>query len=305
MTKEQTPDNKKTSILVRNVLIKGILLFLLLNFAIGLIPPGTHPRTISLYNVVFPGRTRLPFGENPAEAYNLSLYELEVMFSSHEINGNPKSPDEFRIILIGDSATWGTLLRPDETLSGVINQDELTTTDGRTVRAYNLAYPSMSLTKDLMILEKALDYEPDLILWPVTLESFPKNVQIDTPLVSNNPKRVIPLIEEFNLSLDEQHSGFEEPTYWDQTLIGRRRSILDAIQLQLYGVLWAATGIDQTYPEDYTPAQRDFEADADDYKTWSQPTLPLDQLYWEVLDAGVMLAGDVPVLVDQRTDPGL
>ncbi len=76
-------------------------------------------------------QVRLPFGENPTEAYNLSLYDLEAMFASHEINAGDKPSDEFRIILIGDSATWGTLLEPQDTLSGLINADGLTTSDGR------------------------------------------------------------------------------------------------------------------------------------------------------------------------------
>ncbi len=297
MTAEQQPEKKRTANFIRNVLIKGSLLFLILNFSLCLIPSGANLGHVSLYNLVFPGRARLPFGENPTEAYNLSLYDIEAMFASHEINRSPKSPEEFRIILIGDSATWGTLLHPEETLSGLINQGDLTTTDGRSVRAYNLAYPTMSLIKDLMILDNALTFDPDLILWPVSLESFPKNTQIVTPLVAHNPERVIPLIKLFDLSLDGQSEHFIESTSWDRTLIGRRRAILDAIQLQIYGVLWAATGVDQTYPDDYTQAQRDFEAGDVNFKNWSPPNLPLDQMAWEILDSGVALAGDVPVLV--------
>ena len=67
---------------------------------------------LSLYNRLWPGRIRLPFGENAQEAYNLSLYDLEAMFASHEINAGDKPENEFRVILIGDSATWGTLLDP-------------------------------------------------------------------------------------------------------------------------------------------------------------------------------------------------
>ncbi len=153
MTEETTIETKSTGKFIRNVLIKGLLLFIIINFAIGLIPVGNNWGKFSLYNLVWPGRVRLPFGENPTEAYNLSLYDLEAMFASHEINAGDKPSDEFRIILIGDSATWGTLLEPQDTLSGLINADGLTTSDGRTVRAYNLAYPSMSLAKDLMILK--------------------------------------------------------------------------------------------------------------------------------------------------------
>jgi len=296
MTEETTAQEKQSKKFIRNVLIKGMMLFLILNFAVALIPANGNLGRLSLYNLLLPGRERLPFGENE-EAYNLSLYDLEAMFASHEINASDKPKDEFRIILLGDSATWGTLLEPDDTLNGLINQDNLSTSDGKTVRAYNLAYPTMSLIKDLMILEKALAYEPDLIIWPVTLESFPANIQIKTPLAANNPERVQPLIEGLDLSLDSESEDFIHKTFWDLTLIGRRRAIFDALQLQFYGVMWAATGIDQTYPEDITPAQRDFEVDDDKFQKWSPETLPLDQLSMDIITAGVELAGDVPILV--------
>ena len=299
MTAEDNQSSKRQNQtkFIRNVLLKGVLLFILLNFAVGLIPPGTNLGRFSLYNVLFPGRARLPFGENPAQAYNLSLYDLEAMLASHEISCVSKPQDEFRIILIGDSAAWGTLLKPEETLSGLINAENLTTADGKQVRAYNLAYPTLSLTKDLMILDAALRFAPNLILWPVTLESFPKKVQINTPLVANNPHRVKPLLDHFDLGLESYFEDFVETSYWERTLIGRRRAILDAIQLQLYGVMWAATGIDQTYPTDYTPAQRDFEAENDEFQGWGPPTLPLTLLATDVLKAGAALAGEVPVLV--------
>lgn len=297
MTEKTTKETKRTSKFIRNVLMKGVLLFLILNFALGLIPQGSKAGKFSLYNVVLPGRVRLPFGENPEQAYNLSLYDLEAMFASHEISAGPKPEDEFRIVLIGDSAAWGTLLAPEDTLSGLINQDGLTTPGGKKVRAYNLAYPTMSLTKDLMILEEALQYVPDLILWQVTLESFPLSVQIETPLVAHNPQRVQPLIRDLNLPLDAESEDFVQDTYWDRTLIGRRRAIFDALQLQFYGVMWAATGIDQTYPEDVTPAQRDFEEGDDEFHGWHSGSLPLNQLAIDVLSAGVELAGDIPVLV--------
>jgi hypothetical protein len=297
MMEEKPENNKNTGKFLRNVVIKGVLLFLLLNFGVALIPTGGKMGRLSLYNVLLPGRVRLPFGENPDEAYNLSLYDLEAMFASHEINAGAKPEDEYRIILIGDSATWGTLLYPKDTLSGLINQDGLTTGGGKRVRAYNLAYPTMSLTKDLMILEKALNYNPDLVLWPVTLESFPIGIQIETPLISNNPQYVQPLIQRLGLPLEVNSDAFIHDTFWDRTLIGRRRAIFDALQLQFYGVMWAATGIDQTYPDDVEPAQRDFEADDDEFYGWTSGPLPLDQLAVDALSAGTELAGEIPVLV--------
>ena len=296
---EENKSNQPTNSgkFLRNVVLKAVLLFLILNFALAFIPQGNAVGKLSLYNRLWPGRIRLPFGENAQEAYNLSLYDLEAMFASHEINAGDKPENEFRVILIGDSATWGTLLEPADTLGGLINQAGLSTTEGETVRAYNLAYPSMSLTKDLMILEKALQYEPDLIVWPVTLQSFPRQIQVETPLAANNPQLVRPLIENLALDLDVDDPQFVDSTFLDRTLIGRRRAIFDAFQLQFYGLKWAATGIDQTYPEDFTPAQRDFEADDNLFQGWGEADFAPNQLAFEVLDAGAALAEDVPVLV--------
>jgi len=280
-----------------NVVIKGVLLFIALNVAVALIPQGGKAGQISLYNLLFPGRTRLPFGENPDQAYNLSIYDLEAMFASHEISAGSKPSDEFRIILIGDSATWGILLKPEDTLSGLINQVGFIACDGRAVRAYNLAHPSMSLTKDLMILEKALQYQPDLVIWPVTLESLPKGLQVATPLAANNPQRVVPLIQQYNLDLNPDSEDFNHLSFWERTLVGRRRTLLDAIQLQLYGLLWAGTGIDQTYPADIVPAQRNFEADDTAFHSWEPDQLPTNQLAPETLDAGSAMLGRVPLLV--------
>ena len=65
---------------------------------------------------------------------------------------------------------------------------------GKTVHAYNLGYPTISLTKDLMILDQANSYQPDLVIWLTTLEAFPKEKQLSSPIVANNAERVRQLI---------------------------------------------------------------------------------------------------------------
>src|SRR5690348_7510108 len=81
------------------VLIKAAFLFALFNFAFIFthnIPFGK----LSLYNVVFPGRERFPFGETK-ESYNLSLFDLDAMFASHVLAGTTKTPDDYRVFFIG------------------------------------------------------------------------------------------------------------------------------------------------------------------------------------------------------------
>src|SRR4030067_829182 len=64
--------------------------------------------------------------------------------------------------------------------------------DGRQARFYNLGYPVMSVMKDLLILSYAIRYQPDLILWPLTLESMPYDKQLYPPLLQNNPQPARP-----------------------------------------------------------------------------------------------------------------
>ncbi len=277
---------------LRNVLVKGLLLFAALNLLWALWQPAGIGK-LSLYNHLFKGRERLPFGENPAESYNLSLYNLDAMLASHKLTAGAKPADEFRVIVIGDSSVWGTLLRPQETLAGLLDARNLAAADGRTVRVYNLGYPTLSLTKDLMILDALRPYQPDLILWLVTLESFRESEQLLSPIVANNLPRVQQLMAQYEVALALPQA---QQAFWQRTLIGQRRALADLIRLQAYGLMWSATGVDQTYPADYTPAARDLKADDSD-PGFVPPTLREEDVRLDLIDSGLKIAGDTPVWV--------
>jgi len=280
---------------IRNVLIKALVLFIAANVLFAFTNPLPALGRLSAYNGLFPGRLRLPYGDRPDLAYNLSLFNLDAMFASHEIASGRKPADEFRVVLIGDSSTWGFLLRPEDTLNALLNARGLVAPSGKQVRVFNLGYPTMSLTKDLLMLSRALRYQPDLILWLVTLESFPASKQLASPIVQHNPQEVRELIAGSNLRLDADSPEFVTLSRWDQTLIGQRRAIADWFRLQLYGVLWSATGVDQAYPEKYDPPQRNLTAEEVFYGL-EPPVLNESDLAFDALEAGVKLAGDVPVM---------
>ncbi len=275
---------------LRNVLWKGLALFLVCNLLFAAWNPTGLGR-LSLYNRLFPGRARFPFGENPAQAYNLSLFDLPAMFASHILAGQTESTEEYRVFLIGDSSVWGILLRPEETLAGQLNALGLAQC-GKPLHAYNLGYPTISLMKDLLILDQAMEYRPDLVIWLTTLEAFPLDKQLTTPLVANNPQAVNLLMEKFDLPLPHQTL----PAFWERTIVGRRRALADVFRLQMYGVLWAATGIDQVYPVDYPRAQVDLEEDAS-FHEWQPPTLPEDALAFFLLEAGARAVENTPLLI--------
>lgn len=278
------------------VVIKAAVLFVLMNVLFALVYPLEGIGRISLYNLILPGRERLPYGENQAQSYNVSLYNVPAMFAAHEIE-QPKAEDEFRVLLMGDSATWGWLLENEHTLAGQLTALNAETVDGRRVVVYNLGYPIMSLTKDLMLLDHAMQYEPDLVVWLVTLESFPRDKQVFPPIVQNNSERVRDLIAAYRLDLDPDDSRFIEPDFMDKTIVGSRRALADWMRLQLYGFAWAATGIDQHIPAEYDLRASDFEEDVSwqDYNA-PQP-LTTDELAVDVLQAGIERVGDVPVLI--------
>ena len=286
----------KTWLAILRVLLITLVLFVACNVIFAILNPVEALGHVSLYNLVVPGRERLPYGENSAQSYNLSTSNIPAMFASHTI-ARPKGDDEFRVVVIGDSGTWGWLLNNEDTLAGQINAQQLTTADGKRVVAYNLGYPVMALTKDALILEEALKYQPDLIVWPVTLESFPRAKQAFPSIVQNNAARTRSLIEHYQLNLDPNDPRFVDPDFLNKTIVGQRRNLADWLRLQALGFAWAATRIDQFVPDQIKLRQSDFEKDVS-WQTFTEPTtLTENDLAFDVLGAGLKMVGDIPVLI--------
>jgi hypothetical protein len=136
-----------------------------------------------------------------------------------------------------------------------------------------------------------------MVIWLTTLESFPEDRQLTSPVVANNAARVRKLIGRYNLSADPDDPELVKPSKWDRTLVGQRRAIADILRLQIYGALWAATGIDQVYPEDYVRAQIDLEPSDEFHGLTSEDRASLEAaLAFDVLEAG-MSAPSVPTLL--------
>ena len=272
---------------------KALLWFVLFNLLFAAAAPDLGQ--ISGYNRLYPGRARFPFGENPAQSYNLSLIDLNAMFKSLALDGTPKPADEFRVLTIGDSSVWGTLLRPEETLAGSLDARGLALC-GKQARFYNLGYPSLSLTKDVILLQQAMHYQPDLIVWLTTLEAFPLDKQLASPLVADNPARVRALISQYGLTLNPRDPALVDPGFLDRTIVGQRQALMNLVRLQLLGVMWGATGIDQVYPVRYTPAAVQLSADQT-YHDLTPANFTPDKLAFNLLLAGQAVAGSTPILL--------
>jgi hypothetical protein len=130
----------------------------------------------------------------------------------------------------------------------------------------------------------------------LTLESLPYDKQLFPPLIQNNPEPVRSLIESYDLKLNADDAGFSRTDFWDRTLFGARRPLADWLRLQLYGIPWAATGIDQDIPSDYKPRLEDLPSELS-FHNLQPPHLEPSDLALDILAAGVELAGETPVLL--------
>lgn len=288
---EKTP--KEWGFLLR-VIIKAAILFVLCNLIFALVYPMETLGRLSLYNSVFPARPRLPYAQEPSLAYNVSVNNIPAMFASHSVT-QAKADDEFRVILIGDSATWGWLLENDETLSSQLNQLDLTFDERRMV-FYNLAYPFRSLTKDILILDEAMLYEPDMVLWMISMRAIMPDRQYSVTLVQQNQARIANLVENYDLNIDTQNSQFLELSLYNRTIVGQRHVLADLWRFQSYGLSWMATGIDQFIKDDYKKVRNDFETDIS-WNGYSEPTeLTSDTFRFDILSTAVQRADPVPIL---------
>jgi len=275
---------------IRNLLTKTAILLLVVFTVLGLLNVAPSISRVSLYNHWFPGRVRLPYGDAPSKSYNLTVSNLDTMLASHVISAGKKPADEYRVVLLGDSSIWGFLLKPEETLSGQLDSMDLRTQDGKHIVFYNLGYPTLSVIKDYLILEKALSYQPDLILWSVTLESLVEKNAVQSPVIH-------PIdLQRFSTTFGFQYSAIQNQSRLIGSFKEIRRTFSEWYRLQMYGFMWAATGIDQDYPPNPTPAQRDLEADPT-FEGCQVGDFPCIQAMYAVLKAGIQSAGNVPVWI--------
>jgi hypothetical protein len=277
------------------LLAKTLLLLLVLNTAVLPFDSIASAGRLSLYNSLVPGRLRLPYADDPSRAFNVSVTQLDALFRSHVISGGAARPDELRVVVLGDSSVWGFRLSPLEALAAQLNQLGLTA-GGRTLSFYNVGYPTMSLAKDLLLLRRALEYRPEVIVWVVTLESFPAELQAVSPLVRFNRSEAEAALTQSGVDPSRYLPRADEMEWWTNTLAGRRRELAELFRLQVFGLMWAATGIDYDAEAVFDPRAEDLEPDPTFHGLGPGPW-PESALAWDILEAGVRAAGDIPILI--------
>lgn len=233
------------------VLAKALLFFAAVNLLFTWLNPPVEYLLLFRHTSRFPSVWEPALGaedESGTGFRRVMISELRLLFRSHEISSRPKTDDEYRVIFLGDSAGWGAYLRPDQTASALINRMNLRTCAGKKVMVYNLSYPFLSATKDLMILTEAMKYEPDMIVWSFSLIGFTAERQtID--FVTENPARLKSLVETYGLK-PEIKVRPQTDSFWDRTLVGRRRELNLALRLNLSEWMLRALGTDEPRARD-------------------------------------------------------
>ncbi len=268
------------------VAAKGLGLFVLIEFAFLSISPRLD--SFSVYALLGIKRERFPVSTLAPIDAALDVGNLQAMFASHVVS-NPKAPNEFRVMVLGDSATWGTQDRVEQMMPAQLNDLELTC-GSRRVRAYNLSFPRSSATKDLMIMDDAMRYQPDMFIWLITWYTLMPKTREDHVLVVQNPEAFYDLARRF----DFLPKDYPQPSWMDDVL-SRNRSAFRVARYQLYSLVQLATGSDQLPgPPIDVPGQ--LTADTT-FEGMKPPVLRKAQVSLDQVADAYKLAGSVPIVL--------
>ncbi len=201
------------TVMVR-VFVKAIVLLLILNFvclALNFSPVDALIRFNSWW-LVGHGRARLVY---PSDFQNGQL-PVDALVGAHALAYTPKSADEFRVVVLGESGIAGWGLRDEETFTAQLTARGVKI-GNRHVVAYNLAYPSPNVARDVLILDEAMKYQPDLVLWfltPAALDNAPSAIGTNAVLFDLNRTRLQHLTDDFGLQDWFAARMSVEPAWW-------------------------------------------------------------------------------------------
>ena len=272
------------------VLIKGVILFLTMEFIFY----SMHPDLtwLNVYNTPVLKRQRFPISTVAPEDGALDVANIDAMLASHVVSG-PKAPDEYRVFVLGDSAVWGISLTPAQTLPG--QMDALGLKCGnKNVRVYNLSFPRPSATKDLMILDESMKYQPDEIVWVLSGFTLMPKTRIEHPLISQNGDEYYKVAHRF----DFLPKSYRAPSLMSQAsnqFINQNRTFFRVLRYQLYSLVNLATGLDQIPgPPEELPSQLSSNATFEGMKP---PKLDIAKVSLDQVQDFFQIAGNVPVIL--------
>ena len=99
------------------------------------------------------------------------IFWLELLLRQHELCWrSPATAGELRVALFGSSAVYGFPNPVEQTLGERLNRHFAEA--GVPARLYNLAFVNPSQVRDAVIIHQALPYEPDVIVYAMTLSEY-------------------------------------------------------------------------------------------------------------------------------------
>jgi len=229
-----------------------------------------------IYAVYYDSQAKHGFGAQ-------NIFDLNVLFNTHLISYEKKPANQYRIVFIGDSTVR------DGTIYPMVDQQGC---GGKILHAYDLGYYGASVTKDLMILQEAMKYSPDLIVWSVTdrtLSNEPKDFAMA------NFADLVELSHTYSLSMPLDQSLNRSGSFFSGG---------DKIRLQTRLVLNYAI----LFPAIRNP-QRMIQTATNDIKTNNaadQETLPASGAYlFSALTVAPKIAGTIPFLLINQPRPSV
>lgn len=210
-------------------LVKAVVLVAFINVFLLLlgINPVRQLIQLNTYGLFDDGRQRLVY---PSDLQNGQL-PVGAQLRTHAIHYQPPA-GEFRVVVLGESGIAGWGLTDEQTLTAQLNAMPLTV-EGQPVRVYNLAYPAPSAPRDVVIMEAALAYQPDLILWFVTaasLDNSERLVGANRVFFNANRTRVEALLGDYR-TLDGWYARqganlIDQPPWWHTYSAIREQELL-------------------------------------------------------------------------------
>jgi hypothetical protein len=268
------------------ILAKAAAILLVFEFAFYELHPNIE--SMNIYNVLAMKRQRFPISTVAPEDSALDVADIGAMLASHIVS-EPKKSDEYRVFLLGDSAEWGIGLTPEQTLPGRLDAMGMKC-GNKNVRVYNLSFPRPSATKDLMILDEAMQYQPDGIIWVMSAFTLMPKTRIEHPLIPHNPAEYYKVAFRF----DFLPRNYQDPSLIQQ-ITQQNIELFRVLRYQFYVLINIATGLDQIPgPPEVLPSQLSSDATFEGMKP---PTLSAKKVSLDQVKDFYEIARNVPVLL--------
>jgi len=268
------------------ILAKAFAIFLIVEFVFYELNPNLA--FLNIYNALSMKRQRFPISTVAPEDSALDVADIATMLATHIVS-EPRKSDEYRVFLLGDSAEWGIGLTPAQTLPG--QMDALGLKCGnRNVKVYNLSFPRPSATKDLMILDEAMKYQPDKIIWVISAFTLAPKMRIEHPLIPHNPDEYHKVAFRF----DFLSRNYQDPNMIQQ-IVRQNQVLFRVLRYQLYVLINIATGLDQIPgPPEVLPSQLSSDPTFEGMKP---PTLSPNKVSIDQVRDFYEIAGNTPVIL--------